>query len=169
MSMRRFNPLFQASLLSLSFGAVCVLCATLAGYGSSIDAPKLSWALDLFSHFRLQYLGLAFIGTLITLGLLGYSSWKQNIPQKRWLIATLLIWVLSLSFNAVTIVPYYTPTSPSPPSENMKIQSFQVFHLNVYGHNRNSTAVHQAIAQANPRESRTTSKSAKLKTPPLFP
>ncbi len=113
--------------LSLLLGTLAASFGTLAGFGG-----RLHWRLDLFSHFRGQYL--LFLGPVALVFLAGKKRWQAALAGTFALVNLLL--VLSL---------YAAP--PRPP-ESAPV--YRVLLANVYTPNQEHHLVRELIAAEKP-------------------
>lgn len=100
------------SILS-SAGAWVLCAATILGF-----AGHFHWILDLFAHFRVQYL----------FGLLIYAVWLKFRRANR----SLLICLLCILLNFLVILPLYLPEYTAEQSNS----GIRLFHFNVHSRNR---------------------------------
>lgn len=114
------------SILS-STGAWLLCIATILGF-----AGQFHWSLDLFSHFRVQYL----------FGLLIYAVWFKFSRSNR----NLLICLVFLLLNFLAILPLYLPehTADEP---NPKIR---LLHFNIHTRNRQFKKTLDLISETRP-------------------
>jgi endonuclease/exonuclease/phosphatase (EEP) superfamily protein YafD len=98
-------------------------------------AGRLWWALDLFAHFRPQYLALAWAGALLL--------WLAR--ERR---AALLLGACG-AVNALVLLPYLLPgallSAPRPPPSPLRAMS-----VNVYTPNRDHGAVRRLVVERSP-------------------
>jgi len=100
---------------------------SLAGYLGS-----LHWTLDLFSHFRVQYLQLALL-------LAGFSLWGRRNKRAMALLAI-------AAFNYAPVLPFYFGKPPVATEKPVRIMQ-----LNLYAANTNNTDwVLRGITNAQP-------------------
>lgn len=86
---------------------------------------------DLFSHFRLQYLG-ACVLLLLILAVLGEKTYA-------------LLLLLGVALNGIVIVPWYLPVDSTPGKTQLK-----VVHANVLAKNINYAALSDFLHSADP-------------------
>jgi len=122
-----FSPRIRACGLLTAAGFVVCL-TTLAGFGG-----RFSWFLDLFSHFRVQYLvGLTILGVLFL------------VVRHR---TTAIIFLIFAWVNLIVVLPLYFggQSSPSPGS-----RSLRAMLLNVNTRHGNPERVRQVIPEVSP-------------------
>ncbi len=96
------------------------------------------WALDLTTHFRLQYFVLLFIALcLLWLGKSTYR-YKRN--------SSLIIGVF-ISINIMAITPYYLPQERI---ESENVHKLSVLHLNIFAPNRQYSEIQKMIQALSP-------------------
>ncbi|MCF7849269.1 MAG: endonuclease/exonuclease/phosphatase family protein [Kiritimatiellales bacterium] len=92
---------------------------------------RLHWALDLFSHFRVQYFQLCLI-------LIGIALWRR---QHKRAIALVMVACLNYAF----VLPLYFG-KPAPPTGG----TARAMLMNINAANGNTEQVLEAVAKANP-------------------
>jgi endonuclease/exonuclease/phosphatase (EEP) superfamily protein YafD len=112
----------------LTAGGVLACLATLFGF-----LGRFSWFLDLFSHFRVQYLaGLGVLGLLLLLG------------RRRKMAATLLGFAC---VNLVLVLPFYFGKQPVPADAMPRVRDMLI---NVNTHRGDIDRVRTAITDEDP-------------------
>ena len=127
------QPLLTAIWTLVQLGAILVCLASLAGFFG-----RTVWFLDLFSHFRLQYLLLLLIATIL-LYIGGF--FLQAITSGFFAILNLLL-----------VIPFYVKEAPAPQSvhANPKQDSYRVLLSNVLQKNPAFGAVRHLIRTSKP-------------------
>lgn len=110
----------------LDAAAIGLTIATLLGF-----LGRLYWVLDLFSHFRVQYMQLGLI-------LIGIALWRR---QNKRAVALILLACLNYAF----VLPLYFG-KPSPSTEN----PIRAMLMNINASNGNTDLVLNAIYEADP-------------------
>lgn len=129
------------SLILLSLFILCLGGVTVLGFLGSERFGQYAWKLDFLSHFRLQYF-------LVGLCALPIFLIFLRVQQRflKWVAIILVIANLGLLvINGSQVIPYYLPKAKAP-SVSAKLR---IFHLNVYGKNRDSQSVIQEIQASN--------------------
>jgi endonuclease/exonuclease/phosphatase (EEP) superfamily protein YafD len=106
--------------------AIGILAASLLGF-----LGRLSWFIDLFSHFRVQYMQLC-------LPLIGIALWKRWNKRAGALVFLALI-------NYSFVLPFYFG-KPAPPSA----KPVRAMLMNIYAGNGNTDLVIETIRAADP-------------------
>lgn len=122
-------------------GIFCFGIGTIAGFLDPADFGKYAIVVDIFSHFRVQYL----VGQLIILlPLLAFCRMKTHF-FKLTTIALTGIHLGLIGLNASQILPYYIPQAKNSPVA----ARLRIFHLNVLGKNQQMQPTIEAIGKAN--------------------
>ncbi len=132
---------FVIILIALAVGISCLGLGTLAGFLDATEFGTKALFIDLFSHFRMQYL-IAQILVLVPLFLF------YRVKNRFLTVTATLLIGLNLIFcflNASQILPYYLPQSKDGPF----VARLRIFHLNVLGKNQLSQPTLNAIQAAN--------------------
>lgn len=88
--------------------------------------------LELFSHFRMQYLVVSLLLTLVFV----FLKWRNYV----------LLGLASIAVNAWFVVPWYVPTGAPGPSDS----DVRLLHANVYVANTNAGPLLALIAEVDP-------------------
>jgi endonuclease/exonuclease/phosphatase (EEP) superfamily protein YafD len=113
---------------ALAAPGIVACSATLFGF-----LGKFSWFLDLFSHFRVQYLlGLA----VITVPFLVVRRWR-----------TAAVFLVFAAINLLVILPLYTGSPATPPESQNTLRAMLI---NVKTHQGDPERVRNAVQEADP-------------------
>jgi hypothetical protein len=122
---------------SVSFGGFCEVIAFLALTGTWLGSSgRLHWALDLFSHFRLQYL-VCF----------GGRGGLCLLRRRTWLV---LVALMSLLWNAQIVYTVHQTAAPNPASS---AKPLRVMTFNIMTSNENHVACIDHVLKATPTSS----------------
>ena len=125
MRLTDLKPRFVGLLQAGAFVTAVFSLATLADH--------LHRYLELFSHFRLQYLGTALLLSLLLFVL----------RSRRWAALMLVIAIV----NILPIAPWYMAEPKAPPEDGTRIK---LLLSNVYSGNRNTQAIVDLVRGENP-------------------
>lgn len=113
--------------LALDFFILGVGVASLLGFWGRLD-----WTLDLFSHFRAQYLVLHFFALL--------AAWGLKRPRSAWVAGGFVL------FHLWFIIPFYLPKTPVPVTS----PTYRLLSANVLRDNTDFDRVRALIQTTDP-------------------